>query len=193
MCTAFFRFDPGAAGLAEAGATVFGAAVAAAGFALASYAPGRSLVPVALVAGTGQAVLLTVGGPALGRTWGTTAAALTIGAVCYVAADRFRVPPLVIVVPAIVPLLPGLDIYRGLALLAGGRDGVLALASAFATALALAAGVTLGQYLAQPLRRGARRLETRISGPHTVGPFRRPVTSDASPEPVDDDGRPDDA
>ena len=30
---------------------------------------------------------------------------------------RVRVPPLVIVVPAIVPLLPGLAIYRGLALL----------------------------------------------------------------------------
>ena len=61
-------------------------------------------------------------------------------------------PPLVVVVPAIVPLLPGLQIYKGLALFADGQDGVLPLASALATAFALAAGVILGQYLAQPLR-----------------------------------------
>ena len=42
-----------------------------------------------------------------------------------------------------------------------------------ATALALAAGVILGQYLAQPLKREAHRLETRLSGPRMVGPFRR--------------------
>ena len=99
---------------------------------------------------------------------------------CYLVAGRFRVPPLVVVVPAIVPLLPGLDIYRGLALLAEGKDGVLQLASALATALALASGVILGQYLAQPVKREARRLETRLSGPRMVGPFRR--TGDADPK-----------
>ena len=98
---------------------------------------------------------------------------MTIGGVCYLAASRFRVPPLVVVVPAIVPLLPGLDIYRGLALLAEGQDGVLQLASAFATALALAAGVILGQYIAQPVKRETHRLEARLSGPRMVGPLRR--------------------
>ena len=171
-------FTPGGTGLAAAGITVFGAALAASGFAFASSAPLRSLVAVALVAGVGQAVLLLVDGAALGRTWGAATAAVTIGAICYVVAGRFRVPPLVVVVPAIVPLLPGLDIYRGLALLAAGQDGVLQLASAFATALALAAGVTLGQYLARPLKREARRLGTRLSSPHMVGPFRRTGDTD---------------
>jgi uncharacterized membrane protein YjjB (DUF3815 family) len=77
-----------------------------------------------------------------------------------------------VVVPAIIPLLPGLDIYRGLALFAEGEDGVPALASAVGTAIALAAGVILGQYLAQPLKREARKLETRLSGPRMVGAFR---------------------
>ena len=86
-------------------------------------------------------------------------------------AGRFRVPPLVIVVPAIVPLLPGLAIYRGLALLTDGEDGFPKLIAAAGTAIALAAGVILGQYLAQPLRREARWLETRLSGPRSVGPF----------------------
>jgi uncharacterized membrane protein YjjP (DUF1212 family) len=166
-------FKPGAAGLAEVGVTVFGAALAAAAFAFASYAPLRALVAVAMVGALGQGVLLAVGSSAVGRTWGSALAAVTIGVVCYLVSGRFRVPPLVVVVPAIVPLLPGLDIYRGLALLAQGEDGVLQLTSAFATALALAAGVILGQYLARPLRQEAHRLETRLTGPHMVGPFRR--------------------
>ena len=166
-------FKPGAAGLAEAGVTVVGAAVAAAAFAFASYAPLRALVAVALVGALGQGVLLAVDSSEVGRTWGSAVAAVTIGAVCYLVAGRFRVPPLVVVVPAIVPLLPGLDIYRGLALLAEGKDGVLQLASAAATALALAAGVILGQYLARPLKREAHRLEARLSGPRMVGAFRR--------------------
>ena len=165
-------FKPGAAGLADAGVTIAGAAVAAAAFAYASYAPLRALVAVALVGAVGQGVLLAVASSEVGRTWGSAAAAVTIGAVCYLVAGRFNVPPLVVVVPAIVPLLPGLDVYRGLALLADGKDGVLQLASALATALALAAGVILGQYLAQPLKREAHRWEARLSGPRMVGAFR---------------------
>lgn len=174
-------FKPGAAGLAEVGVTVLGAALAAAAFAFASYAPVRALVAVALVGALGQGVLLAVGSSPVGRTWGSATAAVTIGAVCYLVAGRFRVPPLVVVVPAIVPLLPGLDIYRGLALLAQGKDGVLQLASAFATALALAAGVILGQYLARPLKREAHRLESRLAGPHMVGPPQRRVNTRSSP------------
>ena len=169
-------FNPGAAGLAAAGVTVLGAALAAAGFAFASYAPLRSLVAVGLVAALGQAVALGVGTLALGQAWGPAAAAVVIGTVCYLVAGRFRVPPLVVVVPAIVPLLPGLEIYRGLALLAEGQDGVLQLAAAAGTAIALSAGVILGQYVASPLKREAHRLETRLSGPRMVGPFRRPGT-----------------
>ena len=167
-------FKPGASGLAGVGVTVVGASLAAAGFAFASYAPLRSLVAVGVVGALGQAVELSVVHGEVGKTWGSAAAAITIGAVCYLVAGRFRVPPLVVVVPAIVPLLPGLQIYRGLALLAQGQDGVLQLAAALGTAMALAAGVILGQYLASPLKREARRLETRLSGPRMVGLFRRP-------------------
>src|SRR6185295_13981574 len=118
------------------------------------------------------AVALGVDQAPVGRVWGPAVAAVTIGAVCYLVAGRFRVPPLVVVVPAIVPLLPGLDVYRGLVLFAAGQDGVTHLAAALGTAIALAAGVILGQYLAQPLRREAHALETRLSGPRMVGAFR---------------------
>lgn len=160
-------------GLAEAGITVLGAAVAAAAFAYASYAPLRALAAVAVVGTLAHVVMLAIDRTEVGSTWGTAAAAVTIGATCYLVARRFHVPPLVVVVPAIVPLLPGLEIYRGLALLAEGKDGVLQLASALATALSLAAGVILGQYLAHPLDQGAYRIERRLAGPRMVGAIRR--------------------
>jgi hypothetical protein len=68
-------------------------------------------------------------------------------------------------------------------LLAQGQDGVLQLASALGTAMALAAGVILGQYLASPLKREARRLETRLSGPRMVGLLlRRPGSRAERPD-----------
>ena len=49
---------------------------------------------------------------------------------------------------------------------------MLALVTAGSVALALAAGVILGEYVAQPLKREARRLESRLAGPRLVGPLR---------------------
>lgn len=162
--------NPGAVGAQRAGLMVVGAALAAAAYAYASYAPGRALLVVAMLGGLGQATSLLVDLAELGATFASAVAAVAIGLASAVA-GRFRVPPLVLVVPAIVPLLPGLAIYRGLALLADGEDGFPKLVAAAGTAIALAAGVILGQYLSQPLRREARWLETRLSGPRLVGPL----------------------
>ncbi|HET6561980.1 MAG TPA: threonine/serine exporter family protein [Marmoricola sp.] len=166
------QLEPGAVGLTEASIQSFGAAVAAAAFAFSSYAPLRALIPVAAVGAVGTAVYVAVGSVDFGPAWAAAAAAVVVGSISYSVAGRIRVPPLVVVVPAIVPLLPGLSIYRGLALLAEGQGGVLHMAAAGATAIALASGVILGQYVAQPLRREARRLENRLSGPRLVGPLR---------------------
>ena len=55
---------------------------------------------------------------------------------------------------------------------AATAEGLLALFTAGSVALALAAGVILGEYVAQPLKREARRLESRLAGPRLVGPLR---------------------
>jgi uncharacterized membrane protein YjjP (DUF1212 family) len=151
---------------------VTGAAVSAAAFAFASYSPKRALLPIALVAAVGTAVASVVGALDLGRTWAVAMAAVAIGVVSFSAAGRIRVPPLVVVVSAVVPLLPGLAIYRGLYNLADGNGGSIQIVTAVVTAVALASGVILGQYLAQPLRREARRFESRLTGPRLVGPLR---------------------
>jgi len=166
------RLNPGAGGLAEAGVIAAGSAIAAAAFAFASYAPLRSLLPIAVIAAAASAVFTGVEAQDLGRAWAAATAAVMIGVVSYAVAGRIRVPPLVVVVPAIVPLLPGLSIYRGLTLLATGGNGILSLMNAVAIAIALAAGVLLGELVAQPLKREARRLENRLAGPRLVGPLR---------------------
>ena len=83
------------------------------------------------------------------RTMGAAAAAFFIGLVAYSVAGRVHVPPLVVAVPAIVPFLPGLSIYRGLTFLANGgylvSQGILALMTAISVAIALASGVILGR------------------------------------------------
>ncbi len=167
------RLDPGAAGWQALPVVMFGAGLCAASFAFASYAPLRSLIPIAAIAAVGEAVWYLLIVQAAGPAWASASAAVLIGVVSYSVAGRVRVPPLVVVVPAVVPLLPGLSIYRGLSLMSEGDGyGVIAMATAAAIAIAIASGVILGEYVAQPLRREVRRLEDRLSGPRLVGPIR---------------------
>jgi uncharacterized membrane protein YjjP (DUF1212 family) len=166
------RLDPGATALSDLPVMSVGAAVAAAAFAFASYAPPRSLVPIALIAAVAEAVFSLVQDRGVGVAWSSATAAVLIGLVSFAVAGRVRVPPLVVVVSAIVPLLPGLSIYRGLSLLSEGGNGILSIINAAAIAIALASGVIFGEYVAQPFKREARRLESRLSGPRLVGTFR---------------------
>lgn len=167
------RLDPGASGWQHLPLMAFGAGLAAASFAFASYAPFRSLLPIAVIAALAEALWYAVFTQAAGPAWAAATASIMVGVVSYAAAGRVRVPPLVIVVSAVVPLLPGLSIYRGLSLMSVGDSyGIVALASAGSVAIAIASGVILGEYIAQPLRREVRRLEDRLSGPRLVGPLR---------------------
>lgn len=172
----FGTFHPGRMGWEGIGVLVVGSAICAAAFAVSAYAPLRSLLPIAIVAGVASAIFRGVLQVGLDRPWAAATASFMIGVVAYAVASRIRVPPLVVVVPAIVPLLPGLSIFRGLSLMIAGGPaataGILAMVTAASVALALAAGVILGEYLAQPVQREARRLESRLAGPRLVGVFR---------------------
>ncbi len=167
------ELDPRAAGLSHLPLVVIGGALSAGAFAFAAYAPSRVLLPIAAIAGTASGIYLVLSENNLGRAWPAAIAAVFIGVVSYTVAGWAEVPPLVIVVSGIVPLLPGLSIYRGLSLLgADDYTGILQMITAAAIAISLAAGVILGEYVAQPLRREARRLEQRLAGPRLVGPLR---------------------
>lgn len=155
---------------------MFGGGLAAASFALACYAPWRSVLPIGFVSAGAIGAYQVVVVQGFDRTWAAAVAALLVGVVAYSVARFVRVPPLVVVVPAIVPMLPGLSIYRGLALIGGqggaAAEGIIAMVTAASVAIALASGVILGEYIAQPLRREVQRLEQRLAGPRLVGPLR---------------------
>ncbi|MBD8870547.1 threonine/serine exporter family protein [Nocardioides donggukensis] len=170
------RLEPGALDLKTAGTMALGAAICSAAFAFSAYSPKRVMLPIGVIGGTAMVIANAVEQNGFGRTWAVAFAALFIGLVAYAAAGSVRVPPLVVVVSTIVPLLPGLSIYRGLSLLAEGgassSAGILAMVTAASVAIALASGVILGEYIAQPIKREARRLESRLAGPRLVGPLR---------------------
>lgn len=170
------QLDPGATDWESVTMMAVGSAICAAAFAFASYAPARAIPPIALIAGVAIVIAQTIALQGFSRAWATALAAFFIGLVSYAVAGRVRVPPLVVVVSAVVPMLPGLSIYRGLALLGEGgnatSDGLLAMATAASVAIALASGVILGEYVAQPLKREAGKVEERLSGPRLVGPLR---------------------
>lgn len=151
-----------------------GGGLAAAAFAFASYAPWRSLLPIGVLAAGAMAATVSIEETGFGRPWAVGMAAFLIGLFGFTVGRRFRVPPLVVVVSAVVPMLPGLSIYRSLFLLGeeGGQQvaqGLLAMATAASVAIALAAGVILGEYVAQPVLREAHRVEARLAGPRLVG------------------------
>jgi uncharacterized membrane protein YjjP (DUF1212 family) len=166
------RLDPGATTIGHLPVLAVGAAVTASAFAFASYAPLRTLLPIAAIGALAETVFFVTLDRGLGAAWASATAAVVVGVVSYSVAGRVRVPPLVVVVSAIVPLLPGLAIYRGLFLLSEGGNGLVSMINAAAIAIALAAGVIFGEYVAQPLKREARRLENRLAGPRLVGPLR---------------------
>jgi uncharacterized membrane protein YjjB (DUF3815 family) len=120
----------------------------------------------------------------------SAAAAVVVGFCGEALTDRLQIPPLLVAVCGIVPLLPGLAIYRGLFLivvegnLPGGLEalvgalaiyrglflivvegnlpgGLEALVGALAIGLALAAGVSLGEHLGRPLGGQRDRFDRR--------------------------------
>lgn len=101
----------------------------------------------------------------VGAVTASGVAAVGIGLLGRLAAQRMRIPSMVIVVPATFALLPGLTIFRGLyELVASGTDqgllttqsGITTLLGAGAVLLAIATGTVFGEILASPLDRRTR-------------------------------------
>jgi uncharacterized membrane protein YjjP (DUF1212 family) len=162
---------PGAYALAALPVMVVAGAVAAAAYSFAAYAPARALGPIGVVTAIALGAYTLLLDHGFGVAWSSAVAALLLGLLAYPVAARARIPTLVVVAAGITPFLPGLSIYRGLALLAtDSSKALLAMVTAAAIAIALSSGAILGEYLAQPIRTEARRLESKLAGPRMVGP-----------------------
>jgi uncharacterized membrane protein YjjB (DUF3815 family) len=147
------------------------AAVVSASFAVANFAPRRTVPTAGLAGAIGWGVFVTVDWLRLPPALASGGAAVVVGVGAFVIAHRQRVPTLVHVAAGIIPLLPGLAIYRGLRHLAEGDliGGVSLLGQAVSTGLALAAGAILGELLAQAAGRTDTRLVRRLAGLRPAG------------------------
>jgi len=144
---------PVSADLGQFGISTVAAGTAAAMYALAAYAPLRSLTAAALAGGIGWAVYgaLTLYAH-FGPVVSTGIAATFVGVATGIARRGTGVHSHVIVLAGIIPLLPGLTAYRGFYELAvqGVVDGLVTVLLALAIGLALAAGVALGNFFGRP-------------------------------------------
>jgi uncharacterized membrane protein YjjP (DUF1212 family) len=154
---------PGAA--TPVGVQVVGAAVVAGAWAMASYARPRPAAVAAVVGGGGWLLFTALRELGAAPAVASAGAAVAIGFAAETMSRRAGLPAIVTSVAGIVPLLPGLAIYRGLFTLveggAGIGPGLEILLQAAAVGLGLAAGVTLGELLARPVRARVRRGATR--------------------------------
>ncbi|KQQ21799.1 hypothetical protein ASF48_00660 [Rathayibacter sp. Leaf299] len=138
-----------------AGVQILGAGIAAGAWALSSHTPPRAAL-IAALTGAGAWLasdsLLALGAAPL---MASAAPALVIGLLGEALSDRMRIPAVVTTACGIVPLLPGLTLYRGVLDLTSGGDpasGIELLLQAGMIAVGLAGGVTLGRIAYRRLR-----------------------------------------
>jgi uncharacterized membrane protein YjjP (DUF1212 family) len=143
-----------------------GASAGIAGFwALASHARPRAVGVACLAGGMAWTAFWSARQLGAAPAVASAAAAIVIGFCGESLTERLRIPPLLVAVCGIVPLLPGLTIYRGLFAIVVESDiqrGLAALVGASAVGLGLAAGVTFGEYLGRPLSGGRDRYDRRV-------------------------------
>jgi uncharacterized membrane protein YjjP (DUF1212 family) len=138
-------------------------AVTAVTYAYGSYAPKKCLLPVAACAVVGQLVAVSMTTAGFDGPWSAAAAAMAISCLGYTIAPLTRTPGLVIIGSGIIPLLPGLSVYRGLYDLTGDANinGILTLFTAAALAAGIATGALMGERMSHPILRALGRKTPR--------------------------------
>ncbi|TMR17656.1 threonine/serine exporter family protein [Nonomuraea turkmeniaca] len=138
--------DAPTAPLSLAAPQLLGALMLGLTFAVALRVPPRHIPPAALgglIIWSAYVCLRWLAWPAV---LATAVAAAVIGLLGSMYANRVRVPPMLFVIPAIGPLLPGSVLFRGMLKLSLGDvlGGTHYLIEALSTALAIGAGAILG-------------------------------------------------
>ncbi len=139
---------------------VLGAFGGTLGFAYLFGAPRRTLLPVSLIAVAGYGAyyaLCTLAGVSM--IAGYFAGAAVIAALCEISARVYRMPATVFLLCALVPLVPGYDLYSAMLALVE-NDGMRA-ASAMMQAVQIIAAIAVGAAAASATVRAASGLIER--------------------------------
>jgi uncharacterized membrane protein YjjP (DUF1212 family) len=153
-------------------------AIGAGAAAIAGYAPLRAASAAGIAGATASLLFFALKLVGAEPITSSFLAAAATGLVGTLLAPRLRVTPLVIVMAGIVPLVPGLTLFRGFVQLLHGQPtagGTLGMAAGLA--LALGAGAVLGPLLAPSVQRELTRYRPRARGRsrrHIVSYLRMP-------------------
>ncbi|MFC7403232.1 threonine/serine exporter family protein [Citricoccus sp. GCM10030269] len=128
----------------------------------------RLLLPTAVVSLFGYVVYVAAEYVGTGARLSPAIAAAAIGALGRYVALRMGAPQLVVAVPGILFLLPGLTIFRSMYKIAmdsgAMEEGMIGLFNAATVIMAIAAGVVLGDTIARPLTKAFQANERRRIG-----------------------------
>jgi uncharacterized membrane protein YjjP (DUF1212 family) len=149
---------------------VVGAGLAGLCLTIASYSPLRPAFIGGIAAASAELVLISLERAGAGQVVATGMAAVLVGFLATLISIRRQAPSLITATAAIMPMLPGLAVFRAVFYLAVDENftgGLAQLLSATAIALALGSGVVLGEFLGSPLRYRAGRVGdlVRTEGP----------------------------
>lgn len=142
---------------------LLGAAIIAAAFAVGCHARPRTVLLCAGMGLLGWAAYLLSTTLSLGPVGASAVGAFAASVLATMLAPRLQVPGLALITAAIVPLMPGSQVYRGVLLMAeatASADAVaggMVLLNAVGIGIALAAGTSLGDFVARPIHERARR------------------------------------
>lgn len=151
------------------GLQLVAAAIIAAGWAISSYTSVRSALLTAVAGAGGWLVNLLVTDSGTSSAFAAALAASVIGFATQLTRQRIRFSALAVTTAAIVPLLPGRAVYRGLFEIVSGENGsglyqgLGTLLGAVGVGMGLAAGVSLGTYAARLATQTARTLADRLT------------------------------
>ena len=137
---------PKAINLSATPTTLIASGAIAIFFGIVSRNSPKTLAASAVLSAAGLTIYTGALGEDLSSNWATAAAALTIGALAAVIGTLNRTPTLAISTPAMLALLPGITLYRGM--FHGGSH----IQNAIMLALALAGGLTAGEYITTIVR-----------------------------------------
>ncbi|MCQ1953984.1 threonine/serine exporter family protein [Arthrobacter sp. zg-Y238] len=132
-------------------------AVALGTICIVEQSPRRLVLPTVLIGTVGFLVYQLAEAGGMGPRLTPAVAAIFIGMVARIVALRMGAPQLIVAVPAVLFLFPGLAIFRSMYGLSIGTDemyqGVVGLFDALTVILAISGGVVLGDNLGRPFTR----------------------------------------
>jgi len=139
---------------------LIGAIIISTGWAYYTQAHARAILASAVIGGSAWMIyLFAVDGWQLNDIVGNGIAALFVGFLATIISRAGRMPAVAIITAGVVPLVPGLMLYRGLMQIINNPPGtphfeasIGTLFAAVGIGFAIAAGATLGAFLAKPLR-----------------------------------------